>query len=85
MHAWWPVQVQGDLLVCASEELYSHVPMYCLQQDGGTPRLLGNLSDAGLKSVQSLSFDRGLGVAVAGCGDKVVRVWDLDRWAAGGL
>ncbi len=46
----------------------------------------GELTDgSGVKSVQSLSFDRGLNRAVAGCSDRLLRVWDLERWGASGL
>ena len=51
--------------------------------EGASITAAGELADgSGVKSVQSLSFDRGLNRAVAGCSDRLLRVWDLERCAA---
>jgi hypothetical protein len=50
--------------------------------EGSSITGVGELTDdGGVRAVQSLSFDRGLNRAVAGCSDRLLRVWDLERCA----
>mmetsp|Transcript_17388 Transcript_17388/g.37549 ORF Transcript_17388/g.37549 Transcript_17388/m.37549 type:complete len:525 (-) Transcript_17388:1845-3419(-) len=76
------IQTQGGL--CASTSME---PMSCIQLWDVTPRegcgavpwrLLREVGEADMQYANSMSFEKPLGVMVAGCGDRNMRVWDLE-------
>ncbi len=76
-------QVQGGLCASTSVEPLSKIQLWDVSgaPDGsgcGGWRLRRSVGDAEMMFVNSMSFERPLNMLVGGCGDKAMRVWDLE-------
>ena len=69
-------QVQGGLCATTSLEPVSNISMWDVSASSWRPR--ATYGDADMLYANSMSFERGQGVMVAGCGDQAMRVWDLE-------
>ena len=85
------IQVQDGLCACASSEPMSQIQLWDVSYSADRPssssssscvaggwRLRRCLGDASMSCVTSMSFERPMGKVVAGCGDKTMRIWDLE-------
>ena len=73
-----PPQVQDGLCACTSSEALSQIQLWDVRSGSAGWRSLQNLGDASMLCCNSMSFERPLGMLVGGCGDKSMRVWDLE-------
>lgn len=68
--------MQDGLCASTSIEPLSRIQLWDVSGWAWVQR--ATVGDADMMFANSLSFDKGLGRMVAGCGDKNMRVWDLE-------